>query len=174
MLERTSMNLEDVGLPAVEQVGFVVRDMDAALALYGPLFGPFVTMETTTKGANYRGRTCDVTLKLAIGFSGDTEMELIQWVDGESPHREFIDQGREGIHHIRFGLESAEEMQAAMDGLAAHGFQPIWDYRSRESSYAYLEHESQRGLLIELLTMAPEVKAGYEAWLASARLKDSG
>lgn len=163
------MKFAEIGLPPVEQVGYVVRDMDAALALYEPLFGPFVTMETVTKGANYRGRTCDATLKIAIGLSGDTEIELIQWVDGESPHKEFIDQGREGIHHLRFGFESAEAMQAAMDKLGARGFQPIWDYRSRETSYAYLEHESQEGLLIELLTMAPELKAGYEAWLAGVR-----
>ena len=168
------MKLDEIGLPPVEQVGYVVRDMDAALALYGPLFGPFVTMETTTKGANYRGKICDVTLKLAIGLSGDTEIELIQWVDGESPHREFIDQGREGIHHIRFGFDGVDEMQAVMDKLAARGFEPIWDYRSRESSYAYLEHETQRGLLIELLTMAPEVKAGYEAWLAGVRTEGNG
>jgi len=168
------MKLDEIGLPPVEQVGYVVRDMDAALALYGPLFGPFVTMETTTKGANYRGKICDVTLKLAIGLSGDTEIELIQWVDGESPHREFIDQGREGIHHIRFGFDGVDEMQTVMDKLAAHGFEPIWDYRSRESSYAYLEHETQQGLLIELLTMAPEVKAGYEAWLAGVRTEGNG
>jgi hypothetical protein len=168
------MKLDAIGLPPVEQVGYVVRDLDAALAVYGPLFGPFVTMETTTKGARYRGRTCDVTLKLAIALSGDIEIELIQWVDGESPHKEFIDQGREGIHHIRFGFDGAEEMQAAMDKLAAHGFRPIWDYRSPESSYAYLEHETPRGLLLELLTMAPEVKAGYRAWLAGARSGGDG
>ena len=34
----------DLGTP--DQVGFVVRDMDAALALYEPLFGPFNLMDT--------------------------------------------------------------------------------------------------------------------------------
>ena len=131
-------------------------------------------METTTRGASYRGRICDATLKIAIGLSGDTEIELIQWVDGESPHKEFIDQGREGIHHIRFSFDSEGEMQVAMDRLAGHGFRPIWDYRSKESSYTYLEHESQRGVLIELLTMAPELKAGYQAWLAGARAMPDG
>ena len=32
-------------LPDLNQVGFVVRDLAAALALYEPLFGPFVTMD---------------------------------------------------------------------------------------------------------------------------------
>ncbi len=168
------MKFDEIGLPPVEQVGYVVRDLEAALALYQPLFGPFVKMENTTKGANYRGRTRDVSLKIAIGLSGDTEIELIQWVDGESPHKEFIDQGREGIHHLRFSFGGEEEMQAAMDKLGAHGFHPIWDYRSKESCYAYLEHETQQGVLIELLTMAPELKAGYEAWLAGARSGGDG
>lgn len=165
------MSVAELGLPPVEQVGYVVRDLDAALALYEPLFGPFVTMETVTKGANYRGRSCDVSLKIAIGLSGDTEIELIQWIDGESPHKEFIDQGREGIHHIRFSFDDVAGMQEAMEKLGTHGFRPIWDYRSKESSYAYLEHESQRGVLIELLTMEPALKAGYQARLAGARAR---
>ena len=39
-----------------DQVGFVVRDMDAALALYEPLFGPFKMMDTCTMEYTYRGQ----------------------------------------------------------------------------------------------------------------------
>ena len=34
-----------LNLPNLDQVGFVVRDLQSALALYEPLFGPFSTMD---------------------------------------------------------------------------------------------------------------------------------
>ena len=35
---------KQLNLPDLNQVGFVVRDLEAALALYEPMFGPFSTM----------------------------------------------------------------------------------------------------------------------------------
>ena len=94
--------MTQLGLPPADQVGFVVRDLEQAMAAYGPLFGPFSTMDGSVTDARYRGRTEDAGLKIAFGRSGDLEIELIQWVSGHSPHREFIEKGREGMHHILY------------------------------------------------------------------------
>ena len=73
---------EKLDLPPIDQVGFVVRDMDAAIAMYEPLFGPFSTMDSGEFEYDYRGRKDTSSLKLAFGRSGDLEIELIQWVSG--------------------------------------------------------------------------------------------
>ncbi|HET6303880.1 MAG TPA: hypothetical protein VFG80_03795, partial [Myxococcota bacterium] len=79
-----------IGLPPVAQLGYVVRSIDASVALYEPLFGPFRRMDGSVQGADYRGRLADCELRLAFAWSGSLEIELIEWVSGESPHREFL------------------------------------------------------------------------------------
>jgi len=71
----TPSPLQRVGLPRVAQIGYVVRDLDAAIALYDPLFGPFQRMDGSVQAARYRGRRADCRLELAFGWSGDLEIE---------------------------------------------------------------------------------------------------
>jgi len=148
MIDKES--IEHIGLPPIDQVGFVVRDLERAMALYEPLFGPFSTMDGSVKAALYRGRVADVGLQIAFGRSGSLEIELIQWTSGESPHREFIERGREGMHHLRFRVEDAD---AWVEKLEKFGYVPIWYKRwSADTTFAYLERPDDP-TLIELLQM---------------------
>jgi len=142
--------LAKLGLPPIDQVGFVVRNLDEAEARYGALFGPFTRMNGSVRAATYRGRVADAELELMFGRSGELEIEFIEWKGGESPHREFIENGREGMHHLRFSVEDAD---AWIERVAAVGYQPIWYKQySEEIVFAYLEREGDP-LLIELLQM---------------------
>lgn len=137
---------ERLTLPACDQVGFVVRDMAAALALYEPLFGPFSTMDPGPMSYNYRGEAEECEMKLAFGKSGEVEIELIEWVSGGCPHQEFIEAGREGMHHLRFRVETLETKVAEAERL---GYRNIWGTRYGEGlAVAYLEREGDP-LLIE-------------------------
>lgn len=139
-----------IGLPPADQIGFVVRDLDRAMELYGPLFGPFGTMDGSVQQADYRGRREDVQLRIAFGHSGTMEMEFIEWVDGHSPHREFIERGREGMHHIRFRVEDTDAWIVRLREL---DYEPIWYKRwSADTVFAYLER-AQDPTLLELLQM---------------------
>jgi len=143
-------SLAQLGLPPADQVGFVVRDLNAAMALYGPLFGPFSTMDGSVKACNYRGRVEDAGLNIAFGRSGDLEIELIEWVSGHSPHREFLERGREGMHHLRFRIDDADAWIAKMKTL---GYEAIWYKRySADTTFAYLEREGDP-TIIEFLQM---------------------
>jgi catechol 2,3-dioxygenase-like lactoylglutathione lyase family enzyme len=124
-------------LPPCDQVGFVVRDMEAALALYEPLFGPFSTMDPGPMTYNYRGQQEECDMRLAFGKSGELEIEIIQWVRGGCPHKEFLDAGREGMHHLRFRVD---DLDASVAGAEALGYESIWGTRYGEGlAVAYLE-----------------------------------
>jgi hypothetical protein len=141
----------ELGLPPIDQVGYVVRDLDRALETFGPIFGPFRTMETPLTGTNYRGRPSDVTLRMAFGRSGPLEIELIEWVSGESPHKEALDAGREGVHHIRFRIPS--DLPTFQERLEGKGFRVVWSHGFPGSGieWAYLEGPAgQGGAMIEL------------------------
>jgi hypothetical protein len=150
MTAATASDLEGLGLPPIDQVGFVVRSVDEAEQRYGPFFGPFIRMNGSVSGATYRGRECDVELQLLLGRSGDVEIEFIEWQSGESPHREFLEAGREGLHHLRYRVDDTD---AWIEKVAAVGYRPIWYKQfSPEIVFAYLEREGDP-LIIEFLQM---------------------
>lgn len=137
-------------LPPCDQVGFVVRDMDAALALYEPLFGPFTMMEPGRDSYSYRGEQAEVELQLAFGKSGELEIELIAVLSGHSPHQEFLDSGREGMHHLRFRVGKLEPV---VEQALAMGYENIWGKRySDDTAVAYLTRPADP-LILELLEM---------------------
>ncbi len=141
----------ELGLPPIDQVGYVVRDLDKALETFGPIFGPFTTMDSALEGTNYRGESSDVTLRMAFGKSGPMEIELIEWVSGGSPHKEALDAGREGVHHVRFRV--ASDFAAHRDRLVAKGFDVVWShgFPGTDIEWAYLEGPPNQGsVMVEL------------------------
>ncbi len=152
----TTTALRQLGLPPISQLGHVVRDLRASMALYEPLYGPFTTMDGAVPAVQYRGRIADVKLALAFGHSGDLEIELIEWQGGDSPHREFIESGREGIHHVQFRVDDADGWISKVQPL---GYQAIWYKRyNADTTFAYLERPGDP-TLIEFLQM-PGAGAG--------------
>ncbi|MEP5569523.1 MAG: VOC family protein [Halioglobus sp.] len=126
-------------LPEVDQIGFVVKDLEKALTLYEPLFGPFTVMDAPDMDWDYRGTQETSSLKIAFAKSGDVEIELIQWIAGKTPHKEFLDAGHEGMHHLRFLVENVEEK---VEEAKACGYQQIWYKRFGEGLAAsYLERD---------------------------------
>ena len=126
-------------LPDLNQVGFVVRNMEQALALYEPLFGPFSMMDPGPMNYNYRGAQEECVMRLAFGKSGDVEIELIQWVSGGCPHKEFLDAGKEGMHHLRFIIDNLHTQVKAAESL---GYRSIWEKRWDQGlAVAYLERQ---------------------------------
>jgi methylmalonyl-CoA/ethylmalonyl-CoA epimerase len=139
-------------LPDLNQVGFVVRSMERALALYQPLFGPFSTMDPGPMTYDYRGTQEECTLRLAFGKSGDIEIELIEWVSGSCPHKEFLDAGREGMHHLRFIVD---DLETQVEAALALGYEAIWRKRFGEGlAVAYLERSGDP-LVIEFFENRP-------------------
>jgi catechol 2,3-dioxygenase-like lactoylglutathione lyase family enzyme len=147
---QTPRRIGSVELPPIDQVGYVVRDLETTLARYEHLFGPFTRMETAPQGVLYRGVPTDVHLRLAFGSTGNVEIEFIEVVSGASPHSEFLAAGREGIHHIRYRVPDAD---ATLEALRGEGFEAIWYHDMGHAKFAYCEHRSRDGVLVELLQL---------------------
>ena len=112
--------------------------------------GPFTRLDTALTGVWYRGVPTDVHLSIAFGHTGDIEIEFIQPVSGASPHTEFLAAGRDGIHHVRYRVPDAKATIAA---LGTVGFAPIWRHDLGHAIFAYLEHSSRDGILVEVLQL---------------------
>ncbi len=141
-----------VKLPPVEQVGMVVKDMDKAIEYYRSVFGwgPFNVSEFELKGCSYRGKPSDCKLKIALTQSGPIEIELIQVLEGETPHTEFLREKGEGLHHLRF---SVDDLDGVLAEWANEGIEPVWYHSMPEIgiSWAYLNTDKVGGVMVELI-----------------------
>lgn len=148
-----------VTLPPVEQIGIVVTDIDKAREYFTAMlgWGPFTVNEVEIKGFTYGNRIGDCRLRMAFARSGDVEIELIQVLEGDTPHSDFLRRNGEGLHHLRFRVDNLERMIAA---LAQKGVDPLWS-RSFPgiAAFAYMSTDKTSGLMVELFEMKESKKA---------------
>lgn len=140
------MNPEGLGLPPVDQIGFVVEDLEKSIPIYASVFGEYTTMDAEIEDADYRGHKASCTLKIAYFRSGPLEIELIEVAGGEAIHSEFLEAGREGPHHIRFTVENFRE---AADKLESVGMKSVFAKQFAPGlEFAYFE--SENGMIWEI------------------------
>ncbi len=140
---------ETLGLGPIDQVGYVVHDLEASLPLYEALFGPFEIMDAPLDGVLFRGKEISCHLKIAINKSGPVEVELIQVLEGETPHSEHLRRCGEGPHHVRFIVDNLDEKEAE---LAHFGYRSVFRKRfGPHLAFAYVETPESIGpSMIEL------------------------
>ena len=98
---------------SIRQVAFVVRDLDATLHYWTETLGVgpfFVLRRVSPVDYRYRGAPAPAPcLSLALGNSGDVQIELIQQHDDRaSAYRDFLAAGREGMQHVSSWLTRGE------------------------------------------------------------------
>ena len=143
---------ESLGLGPIDQVAYVVADHDASLPRYEALFGPFETGETPLMEHEVHGKPVEFSLKLAVNRAGPLEIELLQPLEGASPHAEHLSDHGEGLHHVRF---SVKDVDATRDQLEAAGYRIVLYKRFGPGlAFAYLATPPELGgSLVELLEM---------------------
>jgi catechol 2,3-dioxygenase-like lactoylglutathione lyase family enzyme len=138
------------------QVGFIVKDIEAARVKFAALFGcevpPSNPCGNETAGTVYKGQPApNAKSKLAFfDLVPGVQLELIEPNEEQSTWREYLDQKGEGIHHIAFYVEGMEEVIKACESegmtLVQYG-----KYDDGSGHYAYLDGSKDFKCVIELL-----------------------
>lgn len=88
----------------IAQVCYVVRDLERALKTWTEVYraGPFYVGDfRQDEGQHYRGRPTTLDVRVAIGYSGSLNIELLEpRRPGPSIFHEILDTRGEGIHHF--------------------------------------------------------------------------
>jgi len=98
----------------------------------------------------YRGKPFIPSQRVAIQITqiGNVELELIQPIDGESPHQEFLDEKGEGIQHLGFIVDNLQE---EVESLTAEGSGVLLTSEFKGGGgVAYLDLDVA-GLIVELV-----------------------
>jgi hypothetical protein len=157
------------------QLGFVVRDVEAAMRHWIEVFGvgPFLFME---RGVSQppsvtfmRGEPVTVELRLAFGFMGDVQIELIEQVnDAPSPYSEFLAAGREGLQHLGFWVHDHARASRIVEQA---GYEPVYEIRvaGQELPIIYYDSPSHYGPMLELVPpkwrrSREAVRTATQAW----------
>ena len=143
----------------VQQVGLVVRDLDATLEAYtnrlgiGPwrvsLFAP-----PRLTDMRIRGEAIAYSMKLAVAWTGSTMWELIEPLDGPSIYKEFLDEHGEGVHHVLVQHEGLD-FDDALARLGERGCPPLMEGRIDGIRFAYLESEGPLKTTLEIVHRPP-------------------
>src|SRR5207237_695683 len=98
------------------QIAWVTRDLEATEKALTTLLGAkkWIRMPGVHFGPDactYRGRPADFVADISLSYAGDTQLELIAPVTGESIYTEFLDNAGPGLHHVCI---EADDVEAAV------------------------------------------------------------
>lgn len=170
----------------VRQIGYVVDDLDAAVANWLTLgVGPWFVMRDLVQHVTYRGEPCAVTLSMALANSGDLQVELIQQTDDTaSIFTEFLNHAGPGFHQLAYWTE---DFEATMGRVAEAGWPVVWSGGEGDGvRYAYVEltgaqRATSPAAIIEIMEltdasagMAAFVRQAAEGWDGSDPVRELG
>ena len=139
----------------IRQIGYVVKDLRTALDHWTRVLGvgPFFHIERVkASDSKCRGVPTDAEFTIALGNSGDMQIELMQPLDEHpSIFREFLDSGREGMQHVAFWYDTPAKMDAIVAHAQARGYEiGQTGYFGEHGRFAFLMTEAHTGTVIEL------------------------
>jgi methylmalonyl-CoA/ethylmalonyl-CoA epimerase len=141
---------------SLEQIAFVVKDIDEAQRFFNTKMGipRFYVIEHFGNRAvekTFRGQPADHDFTIALAYSGNTQIELIQHLSGDTCYKEFLDRRGEGMQHLGFFLEDRERHRQVLSEFASNGFSVLQSGRFGDASYTYFDTEGAIGAVMEIV-----------------------
>ena len=151
-------NLSPMGrlhLGPVAQLGYVVDDIAAAMRHWTTVLGvgPFSYLdEAPLRDVTYRDAPTAARIGVALSYSGDMQIELIQQLDdAPSVYTDFLRAHGPGLHHLGY---AADDFDLSVAALADAGYVPIQHGNSGPATrFAYFPTDTHGGTMVELLEM---------------------
>ena len=142
------------------QIAWVTTDLTATEEALTTLLGakkwirvPDVHFGPDT--CTYRGRPADFVAHISFSYAGDTQLELITPVTGESVYTEFLDRAGPGLHHICVEVDDIDEPVGTAE-VAQRGVMP------GGMEFAYVTAEAAGVPYIEIAHIPSEIRAFFD------------
>jgi Glyoxalase/Bleomycin resistance protein/Dioxygenase superfamily len=142
--------------PTVGQIGIVVPHLEPAIEGFDKTagIGPWKIFTNSAPPLKcfYHGYPASYKVRVAIARSGQIQVELIEYLEGDSFHRDFLASGRQGPEHIGVFVT---DLDASLKTYTDQGIQVIQQVdglgQSKDGRYAYLDTEKIFGTVLELI-----------------------
>lgn len=124
----------------IEHLGIAVRSLDESIPYYENLLGtPCYAVEEVK----------EQRVKTAFFMVGQTKIELLESTDPEGPIGKFIEKKGEGIHHVAFAVENANEALAEAESQGLSLIDKVSRKGAEGMNIGFLHPKSTHGVLIE-------------------------
>jgi methylmalonyl-CoA/ethylmalonyl-CoA epimerase len=164
------MHATIAGLGPIMQLAFVPRDVEAARRYWSETMGvgPFFSLpHIQYREARYRGGPSGVDFSVLIGYWNDIQIELIeQHDDSASIYKSWLDEGREGLHHVCLLVDS---IRHAREVCAAAGARVEQEIFLEGAEAIYVDTGGGPGTMVEILEPSPEFSAMFAMMRDAAR-----
>jgi methylmalonyl-CoA/ethylmalonyl-CoA epimerase len=128
----------------IHHLGIAVEDIEDAVSTYASLFGATVEHRDTVEDQGVEA----VSLRV-----GDSRVELLHPLGGDTPVGKFLAKRGPGMHHVAYEVA---DIRAALDGLAESGAQLI-DVEPRRGLFglqvAFVHPDAVHGVLSEVVAV---------------------
>lgn len=136
----------------------MVSSLDSALEYWTQTMGigPFFRMDhVELKSFDYRGAPSDVDLSIALGNSGDMQIELVQQHnDASSPYLDFMQTHGPGLQHYSVWTETYDD-DLRRHSEAGHSLM-VEGLLSNDTRFAYFEGGADGQPVMEISDLTPE------------------
>jgi catechol 2,3-dioxygenase-like lactoylglutathione lyase family enzyme len=103
----------------------------------------------------YRGQPADFVASISFSYAGDTQLELISPVSGESVYTEFLDRAGPGLHHICVEVDDVDAAVGTAEVLQ-RGVMP------GGMEFAYVTAQAAGVPYIEIAHIPSEIRAFFD------------
>lgn len=149
------------------QIAWVTRDLAATEATLTALLSArkWVRMpgvHFAPDSCTYRGGPADFVADISLSYAGDTQLELIAPVSGESIYTEFLDRCGPGLHHVCVAAPDPDSLDAAV-GAAERDGNPVVMAGTMAGGmrFAYVSAEQAGVPFVEFAYIPPEIQAFF-------------
>jgi len=140
----------DFGKLKVDQLGFVFKDIEKQAKVMEELYGfsKFIFIPIGEAPTEYKGKKSRTKAKLGFSQLGDTQIELIEWKEGDSPYKDFLEQGREEFHHIGINVD---DIDPYLSEFKKKGIEILFYGEIGNGKFAYMDTEQTFGIIVEFI-----------------------
>ena len=137
------------------QIAWVVKDIATAERFFTETMGiekfmRFENLSAKDTEGTYNGKPGNYVFNLYIAYAGDTQIELIQHVSGESMFEESLRQHGDAVQHVAYWLDDSE-YDAAAAHLEAAGYPQIQGFKLPIVRVGYFDTRPAIGVVTEIV-----------------------
>jgi hypothetical protein len=145
-----------VGRGRVDQVGFLVEDLEASMNRWSSLYRDeewrvYTYSREDVPNIRYHGQQGNFSMRLAL-VGSEPQLELIQPLQGPSIYHDWIEAHGYGLHHFGFFVPSVANAIAEMESGGHPCIQSGSGYGlDGDGGFAYYDFEPEFGVHLETI-----------------------
>ena len=132
----------------IDQLGYVYKDVKKQAKIMEELYGlqKFAILENVVHEVESLGKRSTIDLTIAFGRAFGVQIELIQWNSGDCIYKDFIDSGKEGLHHVSAFVK---DLKPYIDFFKEKGFKMIHSGMIGKQRFVYFDTLDTFGIYLE-------------------------